>query len=267
MKTTFPSTSENGKGNYRDLRIHTDLTAQCCSKASLEDYERVITLRNSFSLCCFALRTLNGLLSSQFPERITSCSLWAISSDGFGIPWNKATQGWGLLGTWRRATWGLCKSSCAYCKTNVKKFLVFTDKHTRALKKKKWTALLFLLNQDERKGLFMSLLVHQGSPLFPVLTLTLHSTHLPISLRTKEDQLTFPPRPQILYQTQQAESQTIMEPDFAILFAPLPPLKLKPHVSVSHYCSQKPSPPPAQCLLLQADTTAHCHQGHSSLQQ
>lgn len=135
MKTTFPSTSENGKGNYRNLRIHTDLTAQCCSKASLEDYERVITLRNSFSLCCFALRMLNGLLSSQFPERITSCSLWAISSDGFGIPWNKATQGWVLLGTWRRATWGLCKSLCAYCKTNVKKFLVFTDKHTTALKK------------------------------------------------------------------------------------------------------------------------------------
>lgn len=33
-------------------------------------------------------------------------------------------------------------------------------------------ALLFLLNQDERKGLFASLLIHQESPLFPVLSNT-----------------------------------------------------------------------------------------------
>lgn len=134
-------------------------------------------------------------------------------------------------------------------------------------KKVRRNALLFLLSQDERRGLFMSLLIHQGSPLFPVLTFMLQSTHLPILLWTKEDQLTFPPRPQIWYQAQQAESQTIMEPDFAILFAPLPPLKLKPHGAVSHHCSQKHSPPPAQFLLLRADTTACCHQGRSSLQQ
>jgi len=71
METTFSSTSENGKKNYRNLQNRTVLRAQCCGKGSLEDYDRVITLCNSFSLCCFALRMLYGLLSSQLPEHTT----------------------------------------------------------------------------------------------------------------------------------------------------------------------------------------------------
>lgn len=82
---------------------------------------------------------------------------------------------------------------------------------------------------------------HIKDPCFSF-TSALLSTHIPILHGTK---LTFLPRPQIWRQAQQAESQTVMEPDFAMILAPAPALKLKPHVSALYCCSQEPSPTPA----------------------
>lgn len=100
-------------------------------------------------------------------------------------------------------------------------------------------------------------------PPFPSSHIKAVSTHLPTPLWTKEGQLMFPLRPQIWEQEQQEESHSIMEPDFAILFAPLPPVKLKPHVSMSHYSSQNPSSPSSSPV----SSAPSWHQGHSSLQQ
>lgn len=64
-------------------------------------------------------------------------------------------------------------------------------------------------------------------PPFPCSHIKAASAHLPTSLWTKEDQLMVPLRPQIWEQAQQAESHTIKEPDFAILFCFTSSLEIK----------------------------------------
>lgn len=121
--------------------------AQYCGNVSLEDYERVITLHNSFSLYCFALRILYGLLSSQFPEQITSRSLWAVSSGSFGVTWYKATQHCGPRGAQGRSTCSVWKSSRSCHK-------VFTSHKHRIDFKKMYKEMLyhFFLVRERRKG-------------------------------------------------------------------------------------------------------------------
>lgn len=139
-----------------------------------------------------------------------------------------------------------------------KVFSIYRQMQNNLKNKNKCKEMLYSLSGQEEKALHIPADTSRIPP-FPSSHVKAASTHRPTSLWTKEDQPMFPLRPQIWEQVQQPESHTIIESDFAILFAPPPPLKLKPHVSMSHYCSQNPSPPPSSPV----SSAPSWHQGHS----
>lgn len=143
------------------------LMAQCCSNACLEDYRAVINLCNSFSLCCFAMRMLYGLLFSQLPEQITSRSLRVISSGSSGMSWYRdpALKSLRSMRTcYLQAFVHVSRCFCNSWLQNCIKIIITGEKN-----KEKKKPLLFLLSQGRGREEISSP-THQGSPLFSVLT-------------------------------------------------------------------------------------------------
>lgn len=175
------------------------LMAQCCSNACLEDYRAVINLCNSFSLCCFAMRMLYGLLFSQLPEQITSRSLRVISSGSSGMSWYRdpALKSLRSMRTcYLQAFVHVSRCFCNSWLQNCIKIIITGEKN----KEKKNLYCFFSVREEEGRKYPHQ---HIKDLHFSLFLLQLH--HLPILLSTKEHQLSFQPGWELWHQAQQAK--------------------------------------------------------------